>query len=131
MASTSWTCGQGLAATAALPASLGDVVSAMAENLDLHVRALLVDDADARSERDVYQTLAGELRDAAALLATAAARMVAARDLPMGPHDTSPMTDPRAKDAFRRLTEAEKGVAALLAGRVAEDEKRLDTMERP
>lgn len=125
---TPWTCGQGLAANASLPAGLGAVAAAMGENLDLHTRALLGADPDTQREREVYATIAGALRDAGALLATAAARMAAASDLAMGPHDMAAMHDPRMRDAFRRLLDAERELAATIAARLAQDERMLDEM---
>jgi hypothetical protein len=125
-----WTCGQGLAATAPLPAGLGAVTKAIGANLELHLRALDGADPASRNERDVYVTLAGELSDAATLLAQAAARMTAARDLPMAPHDERVMADPRMREAFRRLTDAEHDLAVLLEARLPEDRRMLDAMGR-
>jgi hypothetical protein len=126
----SWTCGQGLAATAPLPAALGTVTKAIGANLELHLEVLDAADPASRREREVYVALAGELSDAATLLAQAAARMAAARALPMAPHDEQAMADPRMREEFRTLTDAEHDLAVLLETRLPEDRKMLDAMGR-
>ena len=42
------TCGQGLAEHSALPAQLAEVIEAMADNLQVHMAALELDDEPAR-----------------------------------------------------------------------------------
>ena len=95
------TCGQGVAEHSALPAQLAEVTEAMADNLQVHMAALELDDEPARQEHAVYLRLVEEQRQAAGRLRAVAREMAAARDLPMGRHDAETMRSPEVGDAFR------------------------------
>src|SRR5512143_3182003 len=56
------TCGRGLAQNSLLPGKLGEWAAGMAENLDVHMRALDADDPDSRPEYKVHYPLANEHR---------------------------------------------------------------------
>jgi hypothetical protein len=119
------TCGRGLAEHAALPAALAVVTEAMADNLQVHMKALDLDDDPARQEHSVYLRLAEEQRQAAARLRAVGQEMAAARDLPMGVHDTQAMTSPEVAEAFRRLVAAKEDLAAVLRRMLDEDRRML------
>jgi hypothetical protein len=117
------TCGQGLAENAALPARLAGVIEAMADVLRVHLQALELDDEAAREEHSVYLHLVEEQRQAGGRLRAVAAEMAAARDLPMGRHDTETMRSPEVGDAYQRFVRAQTELADLL-GRMAERDQR-------
>jgi hypothetical protein len=125
------TCGRGLAEQAALPARLAEVTEAMADNLQVHLQALELDDEPARQEHAVYLRLAEEQRQSAARLRAVAGEMAAARDLPMGRHDQQTMTSPEVGDAFQRLVKAKRELLAVLERMVEEDRRMLAAMGRP
>ena len=125
------TCGRGLAEHSVLPERLSEVIEAMAENLRVHMQALELDDEPAREEHAVYLRLAEEQRQAAGRLRAIAGEMAAARDLPMGRHDTQALTSPEVADAFRRFVEAKQELAATLQGMAEEDERLLAAMIGP
>ncbi len=81
------TCGQGLAENSILPGKLGELAAAMAENLEVHLRALGANDPQCGEEYQVYVQLANEQRETAARLLATANEMAGARGLPMGHHD--------------------------------------------
>jgi hypothetical protein len=122
------TCGRGLAEHAALPARLADVTEAMADNLQVHLTALELDDEPARQEHAVYLRLAEEQRQAAARLRAVAGEMAAARDLPMGRHDTQVLASPEVGDAFQRFVKAKRELLALLERMVEQDQRMLAEM---
>src|SRR5687767_6120266 len=122
------TCGQGLAASAALPAGLARVSRAMAGMLERHMTALDLADPDSAAEHAVYSELAAAHRRAADLLRAAAERMEAQRDLPMGPHDMEAIADPDAAEAFQTLVEAKRDLLTLLGDTAAEDDAMLEMM---
>jgi hypothetical protein len=117
------TCGRGLAENAALPARLGGVIEAMADVLRVHLQALELDDEAAREEHAVYLRLVEEQRQAGGRLRAVADEMAAARDLPMGRHDTETMRSPEAGDAYQRFVKARNELADLL-GQMAEGDQR-------
>jgi hypothetical protein len=119
------TCGQGLAEHSGLPARLAEVTEAMADNLQVHLQALELDDEAARQEHAVYLRLAEEQRQAAARLRAVAGEMAAARDLPMGRHDQQTMGSPEVADAFRRLVAAEQELLGLLQRMLEQDRRML------
>ena len=118
------TCGQGLAERSALPAQLAEVVEAMADNLHVHMQALVLDDEPAREEHAVYLRLVEEQRQAAGRLRAVAGEMAAAGDLPMGRHDEQTMRSPEVGQAFRRFIESRRELQALLE-RMAEEDRQL------
>jgi hypothetical protein len=111
------TCGKGLADNAVVPGALAEVAGRLAGNLEVHMRALERDDPAAAREHEVYERVSRGLREAAADLRAAASEMTAARDLPMGRHDTAAMTSPDVLDAFARYVAAEDGLRRLLEAR--------------
>jgi hypothetical protein len=123
------TCGQGLAANAALPAKLGELAAALAGVLEAHTKALDLEDENARRERDVYLTLVGEQRRAAAQLRAAADRMAGARDLPMARHLPDVLASPELAAPFRRFVDIEEELLALLRERIDEDRAMLGEVE--
>jgi hypothetical protein len=125
------TCGKGLAENSALPARLADVTEAMADNLMTHMQALELDDEPARQEHAVYLRLTEEQRQAAARLRAVAGEMAAARDLPMGRHDTQTMASPEVAHAFRRFITAKQELLALLQRTAEQDQRLLAQMQGP
>jgi hypothetical protein len=122
------TCGQGLAENALLPAKLAELTASLAENLEVHLRTLELDDDNARREREVYQELARRHRDAAARLAAAAGQMAAQRDLPMGGHDPRAVSSPAVAEAFRGFVRRKQELVALLQRQLEEDRRMLAGM---
>jgi hypothetical protein len=117
------TCGRGLAENAAMPARLAGMIEAMADVLRVHLQALELDDEAAREEHAVYLHLVEEQRQAGGRLRAVAAEMAAARDLPMGRHDTETMRSPEVGDAYQRFVKARTELADLL-GQMAERDQR-------
>jgi len=122
------TCGRGLAEHAELPARLAEVTEAMADNLQVHMAALELDDEPARQEHAVYLRLVEEQRQTAGRLRAVAGEMAAARDLPMGRHDEQAMTSPEVGDAFQRFVKAKRELLALLERMVEQDQRMLAEM---
>ena len=123
------TCGRGLAENSVLPAQLAEVTEAMADNLQVHMGALELDDEPARQEHAVYLRLVEEQRQAAGRLRAVAAEMAAAGDLPMGRHDEQAMTSPEVGDAFRRFVKARQELLALLQRMLEQDQQLLAEMD--
>jgi hypothetical protein len=115
---TPQTCGQGLAENSVLPAKLGELINSMAEILEIHMGALDLQDNASRLEHEAYRELSREQRKTAAALKETARRMAGYRDLPMGAHDMSVMSSPRAVAAFENFVKLEEELAALLGDRV-------------
>jgi hypothetical protein len=120
------TCGNGLAQNTVVPAALAAVAAGMAQNLEVHTRALDHGDAAAREERGVYERVAQSLRSAAAELQAAAQEMASAVRLPMGAaHDMAAITTTDALDAFEGYVAAEDDLRRLLDARRADNEQML------
>jgi len=100
----------------------------VAEILETHEEALDVQDESSRKEPEAYRELANEHRRIAAELRETARRMAAYRDLPMGRHDRSVMSSPRAVQAFEKFVNVEEGLLALLQRRVEADRAMLKAM---
>lgn len=119
------TCGKGLAANSVFLARFSEVITSMAENLELHMETLDLNDANARLEYKVYQNLASEHRDIASRLMATAKEMYSCYDLPMGKHDESKLSNPEIGDAFKKFTSLEVELIALLQKHMKTDKKIL------
>jgi uncharacterized protein YndB with AHSA1/START domain len=119
------TCGLGLAERSAVPAKLGALSAAMADNLEKHQRTLDLTDNNAKAEREAYEVVASALRSAAAQLQTTADRMVGYRGLPLARHDEDALSSPEIRDAFARLIEREDDLSALLSTLIQRDRAML------
>ena len=122
------TCGKGLAENSALPAKLGELISAMAGNLDAHRKALDLTDQNSRTEDDAYEKLLRELRQIAAQLSLTAQQMAEYRDLPMGRHDQEAMIHPRVRNAFEKFVQHKQELMELLEQTEEQDHKLLEIM---
>jgi hypothetical protein len=121
-------CGKGLAEHSALPATLGELATAMAQILEVHQTALDVTDEPARQEYRAYVKLALVYRDIAAQRRATAGHMAAYRDLPMGRHDERAMASPEAFDVFASFVRVEQELLTLLRKSVERDERMLAEM---
>ena len=97
------TCGKGLADNSVLPGKLGELAAAMAENLEVHMWALGVNDPSSRREYEVHMQLANGYPETAARLLATANEMAAARHLPMGRHEFTKATNSHALAAFEKV----------------------------
>jgi hypothetical protein len=122
------TCGKGLAEHSVLPAKLGELTVALAENLEIHMNALDLGDESSRKEHDAYVELTKEHRRIAAQLQATANRMAGYRDLPMGRHDQKAMSAPKVREAFEKFVKLEQELLALLQKRVEQDARMLAEM---
>jgi len=122
------TCGKGLAENSVLPAKLGELMSAMAGNLDTHMKALDLTDPSSQVEYDAYEKLLKDVRQIAAELSVTASQMAAYRDLAMGRHDPAAMTHRRVKEAFEKFVQSKRELLELLEQTEARDHQLLDLM---
>ena len=107
------TCGQGLAEHSVVPAKLSALVSAMADNLESHVRALDLNDQSSREEFEVY-VIAQQNREIEARLRETAALMAGQRALPIGRHVPAAIADPSVIAAFQKLVRVETELVELM-----------------
>jgi hypothetical protein len=100
----------------------------MAENLEVHRRALDLTDQNSRAEHDAYGELVRELKQAAGQLETTANRMAGYRDLPMGSHDKQAMTHPRVRETFESFVKQKQELLSLLEQTAGRDSNLLEAM---
>ncbi len=122
------TCGQGLAHNSMLPEKLGELAAAMAENFEVHMRALDVNDPQSMQEYQVYVQLANEQRETAARLLATANEMAGARELPMGRHNFNETANSRVLEAFEKYVRIKRELLALLQQASSADSQLLDQM---
>jgi hypothetical protein len=123
------TCGQGLAEHSSLHLKLGELTEAMALQLELHTKALDLDDENARNEHSAYRGLVQKHRDVAMRLRTISEAMAGYRDLPMGKHDMQVMQSRELFGAFEDLVKVERELLTLLDKQVGEHEQMLGAMD--
>jgi hypothetical protein len=116
------TCGKGIAGSARLPASLADLMAAMAATLAEHRKAIITSDPAGRDEDDAYAGLIADLQDVSGRLSAVAQRMEDYRTLPMAAHDMGVMTDPATLAPYARFVEIERGLAGMLTVAVGQGE---------
>jgi hypothetical protein len=123
------TCGQGLAENSVLPTQAGELIEAVAEVLEVHMRALDQSDPSSRREYEAYRKLAESHRLAGRRLIQLGQEMAGYRDLPMGRHDMAAMKAPAVAESFRRFVELEQELFVLLHQRIPRDRELLGAME--
>jgi hypothetical protein len=119
------TCGKGLAEHSALPAKLAELTGSVADNLEIHMTTLDPEDANARKEREAYESLTRQHRQIAALLRSTAEEMAGYRELPMGRHDEAALSDPQLVDTFERLVGIRRETVELLQAMLEQEEAML------
>jgi hypothetical protein len=119
------TCGRGLAQNTVVPSALAAVAAGLAQNLEVHTRALDAGDTAAAQEQAVYERIAQNLRSAATDLQAAAAEMASAVNLPMGAHDMAAITSTDVLEAFQGYVAAEDDLRRLLDARREDNEQML------
>jgi len=119
------TCGQGVAEHSAFPARIADLLAAMSETFEVHLRTLDPQDQTTQPERDAYTRLARETRKLAGELSALAAEMAGDRDLPMGRHDPAALSSRPVVEAFARFLKVEQELCALLEKSVKRGEQML------
>ena len=122
------TCGIGVAQHSAIPAKVGVMFEGLAETLELHRKMLVTSDPNSRKEDEVYRELAASFRDIAERVQSAARRMAAQRDLPMGAHDESAWGADHLR-AFEKFVVAQGRLLALLRVDAVQDEALLRSMK--
>jgi hypothetical protein len=122
------TCGKGLAENSVLPAKLGELISAMASNLDTHRQALDLTDQNSRAEDEAYEKLLKALRQIAAQLSVTASEMAGYRDLVMGRHHQKAMTHPRVRQTFEQFIQRKGELMELLKQTDDRDIQLLEMM---
>jgi hypothetical protein len=120
------TCGQGLAEHSPLAVKLGELTDAVAENLEIHMTALDLNDEHAKQEHDAYTRVAEAHREVAAQLRATGEAMVGYRALPMGPHDMDVMASPEVLGAYRHLVNVEQELLTMLEHRAEEHQALLE-----
>jgi len=123
------TCGKGLAHHASLPAKLGELTAVMAENLEIHMKALDLKDPAAKQEYEAYQKLAAAHREIAMQLVSTAKHMSDYRNLPMGKHSEKAMSNPKVMITFQKLMKVEEELASLLRQRKLENQELLASVK--
>ena len=122
------TCGKGLAENSILPARLGRLLGAMAENLEVHMKALDLRDPNSQAEHEAYADLVRQLREGAGQLEATANQMAGYRDLPMGKHDEQAMTHPGVAETFEKFVKRKHELLSLLEQTAERDRQLLEMM---
>ena len=122
------TCGKGLAENSVLPARLGHLIAAMAENLAVHMKALDLTDPNSQAEYSAYENLVQKLRQMAVELQWTANEMSGHRDLPMGRHDQTAMAQPEVRNAFEKFIAHKQELLTLLQQTAERDNQLLEIM---
>jgi hypothetical protein len=118
-------CGKGLADHSVLPAKVAELIDAVAQNLELHMTALDLDDPNSRQEHEAYSQLATQHRHIAAQLHAMARQMASYRALPRGRHDEQTMSQPKFFKAFENFVEREQELHALLQRKMEQHRQML------
>lgn len=122
------TCGKGLAENSILPATLGKLLAAMTENLEIHMKALDLTDQNSQLEYNAYEELVKQFRQIAAQLYVAADHMAGYRDLAMGRHNEQAMTHPMVREAFETFVKQKQELLSLLQQTAERDNQLLEMM---
>ena len=108
------TCGQELAADAAVPEALAALMGHVAENMDAHARWVGRATPDAAREHDALAQIASAYRAISDSAAGAAAWMRALGDLPAVAHDPARLDRVALASWMRRKIAMQRAFAALI-----------------
>ncbi len=122
------TCGEGLAENSALPARLAELTASLADNLEVHMKALDMTDESAKLEHEAYMKLAHQMRAIASELGAAAEQMVGCRALPVGRHDARAISAPAVLEAFEHLVKVKRELVTWLQNGAERDQRMLVEM---
>lgn len=128
MTNGQWTCGKGLAGNAALPAKFAEIISAVAENLEVHMGTIDLLDEAGKLEFDAYENLVRAHRDIARRLSAVADEMAGYYTLPMSRHNDAKLASPKVLEAFEQLIALEEDLQALLKKRAEQHHKIQSAM---
>jgi hypothetical protein len=123
------TCGKGLAQNAALPAKLGELISAVGGILEAHIPSLDLTDQRSQREQEVYQRLVEDHRRAGFLLESIARQMAGSGDLPMGKHEEKKLASPTVVRSFQRFVQLEQELLTMLESRLDQDKEMLASIQ--
>lgn len=115
------TCGQGIAAHAALHARLGSMLEIVGLNLELHLGSLDPADEPSKPEYAAYTVLVQRHRDLSRELRSLAELMTSYRGLPMASHDPGVLGSPEVIAAFESLVREQEKLVELLRGWIDRD----------
>ena len=124
------TCGKGLAENSVFHSVFADFLSALADNLETHLKALDPNDENSRPEYEAYQELTKRHRELVLHLRSTGDLMANSRALPMATHDPAAMSSREALEAFESFVAREKDLLALLEKRVKQDAAMLASFRR-
>ena len=117
------TCGKGLAAHADIPRRVGELIAALADNLEQHLPAISGIDAASRGERAAYKQLAEQHREIARRLDAVSSEMASYRDLAMAQHDMTVLQAQPSQEAFERYIATLRATIVTLQRILAADEQ--------
>jgi hypothetical protein len=123
-------CGEAMAEGSSLPAKLAALTECVANNLEVHMRALKLQDEHARTENAAYHTLTTAHHEIADRLRATSEDMARYQDLPVSLHDAEALSAPEVSEAFDKFVAAERDLLVLLQSRVAQDQETLRKMRR-
>jgi uncharacterized protein YndB with AHSA1/START domain len=119
-------CGKGLAENSVLPARFSELIDCLAENLELHLNSLNLNDDNARLEYEIYKKLADKNRNLAREMMGVAIEMYNNYDLPMAKHDEKKLSDSMIAEAFMKFRNLENEIITMLRKHLKKDEKILE-----
>jgi methylthioribose-1-phosphate isomerase len=122
------TCGKGLAENSVLPATLSNLIAAMAENLAVHMKVLDPTDSNSQAEQNAYENLIKKLRETAVELQWTANEMAGYRDLPVGKHGHAAMTQPVIRETFEKFVKHKQELLSCLEQTAERDSQLLQRM---
>src|SRR5690349_6997086 len=120
------TCGKGLAENSVLPAKVGELIAALAGNLEAHMPALDRTDPNSEKEYAAYASLTKQFRQIADQLQRVTQEMAGYRDLPMGRHEQQTLTHPRIRAAFENFVQQKRDLITLLEQVAGRDHQLLE-----
>jgi hypothetical protein len=123
-------CGEAMAEESSLPAKLAVLTECVANNLEAHMRALNLQDENARRENAAYHTLTTAHHEIADHLRATSEDMASYRYLPMSLHDAEALSAPEVSEAFDKFVTAEHDLLVFLQSRVVQDQATLREMRR-
>lgn len=123
------TCGQWAASKAPLPAKLGELMTAIADNLEFHAKWTGTKDKAAKAEHDMLMKMAKDHRAIGKMSTDISNGMTKAKDMAQATHDPKTMDGAKMAEMQLKQIKLQREMAQMMMKDADEAEKMLSSMK--
>ncbi len=123
------TCGQMMAAESAMPAKMNELMTAIADGMEMHAKWSGTANKVAKGEHDAMMKIAKDHRQMGAMMKSTSEEMMKQKNLASAPHDMKAM-DPKMGETMTKQVTLEREMATMMMKDADETEKAVQMMAK-